>query len=166
MLDWYTLFIRATPSNVFIPSHQQVYLIFVRDLRDNEGRRSCIKYGVVGLYSGLQILVIVNQRAYKAGLCCYTPCLLKMIQKERFWWIWLQPGIKLVIFWIIKIKLAPEEIWRSNGIFLASLGPVAASFQTIDDMFGAIAFANCESVVFETNIRVFKGLGFCSCCCC
>jgi len=85
-----------------------------------------------------------------------------MIQKEWLWRIWLQSGIKLVIFLIIQIKLAPEEIWRSDGIFLTSLGPITTSFQTIDDMFRAIAFPNSESVVFETNVRVFRGLRFCT----
>lgn len=115
MLHGQTFLVRATPSYLLIPCHEQIDFIVIGDLRNDESGRCRVKDSIASFFGSLIGRVVVLKRANEPCLSCDTSRVLKVVQKDGIRWIRLESGIHLIIALIIEIQLSPVEVTSVDG---------------------------------------------------
>lgn len=106
-----------------IPVHKIRNLFIVVGPVYNKSGGSCVKKGVVDLYTCIYRLIVASQRFDKICLSADATDHFKMVENEGFL-AFAQPFINFVVPAETQVYLSPEEICVLDGLFLGDLLPI------------------------------------------
>ena len=135
---------------------QQVDFTIVTDIGDNESGGRRVEQSVAGFFRLLLTFVKGMQGPDESRLRRDTPRVLKVVEEDRLGAI-SDPHVELVVIVVRQIELFPEEITLLECHFLWQLGPIAAGFQGVDDVFGIVTFAHGESKILSRDCTLWWG---------
>ena len=128
MLDWYTLFIRAAPSDLLVSCHKLIDFIIVTASRDYKSRRCSIEHSIGSSDRLLMLNVVLLKRSDQPSFGTNTSIVFKVIDKDRLGGVGFKTGIQYVIVLIVEIELAPVEICLLKSYLFSDLRPIASGF--------------------------------------
>ncbi len=128
MLDWYTLFIGAAPSDLLISCHKLIDFIIVAASRDYKRCWCSIEDSIGSSHRWLMLNVVLLQRSDQPSFGTNTSIVFKVIDKDRLGGVCFKTGIQYVIVLIVEIELAPVEICLLKSHFFSDLRPISSGF--------------------------------------
>lgn len=82
VLDWYSLFIGATPCDLLVSCHKLIYFIIIAASGDDKSCWCCVKDGIRSSHSLLMLNVVLLKRSDQSGFGTNPSIVFKVIDED------------------------------------------------------------------------------------